>query len=253
MVLLDEAIRFLLAFEKFQFAQGLTADRREFALHTVRLRSDALSVREMITLGQESAALALARIFFEDIEIAMALAIDPPFALAYGEATHDSDFWSKQIGYGRIYPRVRSFLQAGVGATDVVNHKLQHHKDLKSFLSGHIHPTTSAAFRAAFPPSLEHPGMFGNRPLGSLGSNLRPLCLTLADEVHMFAACCINMFIRPNPPPAFSGYKPSAEMDEFIAAAHVLQELVVKYLDQLWDKYNEAMKAWDIASTSDET
>lgn len=51
MVLLDEAIRFLLAFENFQFARGLTSDSRDFALHTARLRSDALAIREMITLG----------------------------------------------------------------------------------------------------------------------------------------------------------------------------------------------------------
>lgn len=245
MVLLDEAIRFLLAFENFQFARGLTVENREFALHVTRLRSDILAVREMVTLGQESAALALARVFFEDIEIAMGLAIDPQFSSAYGNASQDSDFWSKQIGYGRIYPRVRRFLEGGGGDADMVDGKLNHHKGLKSFLSGHIHPTTSSAFRAAFPPALDHPGMFLERPIGSLGGNLHPLCLTMADEVHMFAACCINMFIRPNPPPAFSGYEPSGEMDDFIASAHVLQEFVVKYLEPLWQRYQETMTAWD--------
>jgi hypothetical protein len=247
MALLDEAIRFLMAFESFQFARGLTNETREFALHTARLRSDILAVRVMVTLGQESAGLALARVFFEDIEIAMALAIDPEFAVAYGEASQDSDFWSKQIGYGKIYPRVRSFISAGGGDLDTVNDKLQHHKDLKSFLSGHIHPTTSSAFRTAFPPSLEHPGGFLSRPIGSLGSNLRPLCLILADEVHMFSACCINMFTGPIPPPAFAGYKPCGEMDDVIAAAHVLQELIVKYFDLLWKRYDETLKVWDVA------
>lgn len=253
MVLLDEAVRFLMAFEGFQFERGLNNDTREFALHITRLRSDILAVREMINIGQESAALALARVFFEDIEIAMGLAIDPAFALAYGDASQDSDFWAKQIGYGNIYPRVMRFLSAGGGDVDTVDNKLQHHKELKNFFSQHIHPTTSSVFRNAFPPSLEHPGMFLGRPLGSLGSNFHPLCLVLADEVHMFAGCCINMFIRPNPPAALTGYEPCAEMDEFIAAAYVLQELIVKYLDLLWKRYHEAMEVWGIASDKGET
>lgn len=253
MVLLDEAVRFLMTFERFQFARGLTNDTREFAMHVARLRSDMLAVREMIKLGQESAALALARIFFEDIEIAMGLAIDPAFAQAYGEASQDSGFWKRQIGYGQIYARVSRFLSAGGSDIETVDNKLQHHKELKSFLSAHIHTTTSSAFRAAFPPSLEHPGMFLVRPLGSLGSSLRPLCLVLADEVQMFSACCINMFIRPNPPPALAGYVPCAEMDEFIVAAGVLQDLVVKYLDHFWKRHHEAMEAWDVASDMGET
>jgi hypothetical protein len=207
----------------------------------------------MIVLGQESAALALARIFFEDIEIAMGLAIDPEFSSAYGDASQDSDFWSKQIGYGKIYPRVRRFMEGGGGDASMVDAKLSHHKELKSFLSGHIHPTTSSAFRAAFPPAIDRPGMLLKRPLGSLGSNLQPLCLTLADEVHMFAACSINMFIRPNPPPAFSNYEPSGEMDDFVASAHVLQELMAKYLEPLWHQYDQTMVAWDAEFGAAET
>ncbi|MDQ3562670.1 MAG: hypothetical protein M3436_00505 [Pseudomonadota bacterium] len=252
MVLLDEAIRFMLAFEDHQFTRKLTAESSTFALHLTRLRSDLLAVREMVSLGQESAALALARVFFEDIEIAMGLAIDPEFAIAYSNATQDDAFWSKQIGYGKIYPRVRKFMEAGGGDTEHVDGKLSHHKELKSFLSGHIHPTTSSAFRAAFPLALNHPGMFAKRPLGSLGENLRPLCLTLADEVHVFAACCINMFIKPNPPPALAGYEPCGEMDDFLAAAHVLQELVVKYMEPLWQLHREAMAVWEGGLRGDE-
>lgn len=253
MALLEEAIRFLLAFENFQFAQGLIVENRELAVHTTRLRSDLIAVRELVAFGQESAALAIARVFFENIQIAMGLAIDPAFSLPYGEATKDSDFWSKQIGYGKIYPRVRKFLAAGGGDPDTVDGKLAHHKELKSFLSGHIHPTTSSAFQSAFPPALGDPGMLLERPIGSVSRNLRPLCLTLADEVHMFAACCMNMFISSNPPPALSGYKPSGEMDDFLDAASVLRELIVKYLEPLWQEHRETMAAWKSGLSTSET
>ena len=68
----------------------------------------------------------------------------------------------------------------------------------------------------------------------------------------MFAACCINPFIGPNPPLAFSNYEPSGEMDDFIASAHVLQELAVKYLEPSWQGYQEALKAWDAEVRADE-
>jgi hypothetical protein len=253
MVLFDEAVRFIMAFEEFQFSRKLKAESSDFAMHTTRLRSDLLAVREMVKLGQESAALALARVFFEDIEIAMGLAIDPEFAIAYGESAGDDAFWSKNIGYGKIYPKVRKFLETGGGDLKHAEQQLSHHKELKSFLSGHIHPTTSSAFHAVFPPAPDHPGMFLKRPLGSLGKNLRPLCLTLADEVHMFAACCINMFISPVPPPAFAGYEPCGEFDDFLASAHILQELIVKYLEPLWREHIETSAAWKAGLSDDET
>lgn len=253
MVLFDEAVRFIMAFEEFQFSRKLKAETSDFAMHTTRLRSDLLAVREMVKLGQESAALALARVFFEDIEIAMGLAIDPKFAIAYGESAGDDAFWSKHIGYGKIYPRVLNFLEMGGGDSKHAEQQLRHHKELKSFLSGHIHPTTTSVFHAVFPPAPAHPGMFLKRPLGSLGKNLRPLCLTLADEVHMFAACCINMFIRPDPPPALAGYEPCGELDDFLASAHILQELIVKYLEPLWREHIEASAAWEAGLSNDET
>lgn len=244
MVMLEEAIRFLMAFESFHFNRGLNKETNALALQIVRLRSGAISIRELIMLGQQSTALALARVFFEDIEIAMGLAIDPDFSLAYLEAPNESDFWAKKIGYGNIYPKVEKFLKSGGGDEDEVRGRLQHHKKLKSFLSGHIHPTTSSAMRLAFPLALQSPGRLQNRPLGSLGDNLSPLCLLLVEEVHSFAASCINMFIGADPPPALSGYSPCKELHEFLTAAHVLQELIVKHSDLLQERHDEAVAAW---------
>jgi hypothetical protein len=253
MMLFDEAFRFMLAFEEYQFSRKLTAESSTFALHITRLRSDLLAIREMVSLGQESAAMALARVFFEDIEIAMGLAIDPEFAIAYSNSTQDDRFWSGHIGYGKIYSKVRKFLEAGRSEPVHVDGKLAHHKELKAFLSGHIHPTNSSALRAAFPPELNEPGMLVKRPLGSLGTNLRPLCLAIADEVQVFSACCINIFITTNPPPALADYEPCGEMDDFMTAAHVLQELVLKYLDPLWLAHREAVATWEGGLPEEET
>ena len=245
--LLEEAFRFLLAFEEYQFSRELTKESSPFALHITRLRSDLLAIRELVVLGQESCALALSRVFVEDIEIAMALAIDPEFAVAYFESSGKDDFWSSQVGYGKLYPRVRKFLERGDGDGQSAEDYVDHHRRMKTFLSGHIHPSSSAAFRTAFPPSLEHPGQMARLPLGYVSNNLSPLCLYIAEEVRIFSACCINMFIKPNAPPAFVGYEPSGKMDDFLSAAHVMQEIGLKYHDELWNQHKVARQKWDAA------
>lgn len=245
--LLEEAIRFMLAFEEYQFSRELTKESSPFVLHTTRLRSDLIAIRELVAIGQESSALALSRVFVEDLEIAMALAIDPEFAVAYFESSDNDDFWSSHVGYGRIYPRVRKFLDRGGGDGESTEERVDHHRRMKTFLSGHIHPSSSSAFRAAFPPSLEHPGQMARRPLGYVSDNLPPLCLYIAEEVRVFSACCINMFIKPGGPPAFVGYEPSGLMDDFLAAANVLQEVGSKYHDELRSQHNVARQKWDAA------
>jgi hypothetical protein len=252
--LLEEAVRFMLAFEEYQFSRELTKESSPFALHTTRLRADLLSIRVLIAMGQETSALALSRVFVEDLEIAMALAIDPQFAVVYFESSDKDEFWSSQVGYGKLYPRVRMFLERGGGDYESTGEKIDHHRRMKTFLSGHVHPSSSAAFRTAFPPSLEHPGHMARRPLGYVSDNLAPLCLYIAEEVRVFSACCINMFIKPGPPPAFANYEPSGLMDDFLTAANVLQELGMKYHDDLWAQHGVAREKWtDALGRKDET
>jgi hypothetical protein len=243
--LLEEAVRFMLSFEEYQFSRELTKESSPFALHTTRLRTDLFSIRELIGMGQETSALALARVFVEDLEIAMALGIDPEFAVAYFESSDKDEFWSSQVGYGKLYPRVRKFLARGGGDDESTDGRIDHHRRVKTFLSGHVHPSSSAAFRAAFPPSLEHPGHMARRPLGYVSDNLAPLCLSIAEEVRVFSGCCINMFIIPDPPPAFANYEPSGLMDDFLAAANVLQELGMKYHDEMWAQHGFARDKWE--------
>jgi hypothetical protein len=248
-VLLDEAILFVIAFERYQYTQ---VNSFPFALQLTRVRGDLLSIRELIFLGQESAALAVARVFIEDIELAMGIVVEPEFALAYSDTEKDENkFWKDKVGYGKIYPLVQRFIERGGGNEEEVAAKLEFHRAMKNFLSDHIHPTFYSAFRTAFPVALKNPGMFVDRPLGILGEHFWPLCLFLAEEIQMFAACCINMFIRPDPPAALAGYIPNRELDDALAAAHILQELSKKYVDKLHEVYDVAKATWNISLDDD--
>jgi hypothetical protein len=244
-VLLEESLLFVMAFERFQYTRkSLGPKINEFVFQISRLRGDLLSVRELILLGQESSALAVTRVFLEDLELAMALAIEPKFAVDYGEAQDTNLFWAKNIGYGKINPLVERFVARGGSSSEESRNMLQHHRDLKTFLSGHIHPNHSTAFRLAFPSALENPGLLANRPLGFVGEDLWPLCLFVGDAIHMFSACCINIFIRPDPPPALADYDPSPELMEAVGHAHAVQEIVVDRLEELHDFHSRKRDLW---------
>jgi hypothetical protein len=160
MVLLDEAVQFFVHFERYQYSRPLTTESSLFAQQVSRLRSDAISVREVIVLGQEAPANVLIRSFVEDIELAMAFAIDPSFAAAYSEADDQTAFWRNQIAYGRIYAKVSEFLQRGGSEAAEVESRITYHKQVKDALSGHVHSARHSTLRAAAAPSLSHPGMF---------------------------------------------------------------------------------------------
>ena len=233
MILLDESVRFFMYMEHYQFSRKLTPVTSSFALQMSRLRSDILSVRELVVLGQEGTAHVIGRSFVDGIELAMALAEDPDFALAYTESVKDDDFWAKMIGYGRIYVRVERFLRAsGVEESEVVNY-ISRHKSMKNALSDHVHIINYSAFRAAVSPSITRPGMVQIGHVGSISAQLPQLCLALAVESHVFAACCVNSFARAEPTPAFANYKLTAKLQDVITSTHVLQELLVRYGDSL--------------------
>ena len=233
MLLLDETVQFFIHFERYQYSRRLTGESSPFALQVSRLRSCALAIRELVALGQEAPAHVLARAFVEDVELAMALAADPAFAIQYSNATDESAFWKKYIGYGKINARVEQFLRRAGGTAEQIDEHIGLHKQVKNSLSGHVHTASYSSFRAAIVPSLSHPGMFHFRELGALSAHLPRLCLFLANETHVFSACCINLFIRPDAPAALMSYKPTGLLGDAVASAHVLQKLLANYGGEL--------------------
>lgn len=255
-VLLEEAVRTILSFENYQHSK--TDDDRSvvpFKLLVSRVRADLVAIHQLLELGQETSALAVARVFLEDIELAMAAAIDPEFSIEYMDASAEDSFWSKRVAYGKIYPLVSKFLTLGAQDKQNAQDHIQQHRELKTFLSAHVHPSFHSAFSTVLPPVLDRPGLFANRPLGWFGEASAKLCLYLADEIHVFSACCINMFVRPDPPPALAGYKPDKSLAAFLAPAHSLQILKVRYFSRLHQDYERRSQEWNTAAfgKADET
>jgi hypothetical protein len=233
MLLLDEAVQFLIHFERFQYSRQLTSKTSPFAMQISQMRSTVLSLRELVVLGQDAPAHALGRVLIDEIELAMAIAISPKFAIGYSSAKEPTEFWKIHIAYGKIYPYVERFVKRGGGSSLEVADYVAHHKAVKNYLSDHVHVAYSSALRTAVPPSLIAPGRFHFKSIGAINAHLPSLCLFVAREIHMFSGCCVKLFIGPKPPPALAGYTPTGLLGDAVSSSHILQELVVEYEDQL--------------------
>lgn len=249
----EEAVRFIVAFESFQYSRtDRPKEATPFVLLLSRVRADLISIHQLLQAGQESSAHAIARVFFEDIELAMATAADPNFAMRYMDAESSDSFWAKNVAYGKIYPLVKKFFELGKPAAKISELHIAHHKAMKSFLSQHIHPTFNSAFNLVAPSAIEAPGMFANRPIGWFGEGSARLCIYIADEIQAFSATCINSFIKPAPPPVFANYKPCKELSTFMRPAHNLQTLLGKYSARMHSSYEKRRSKWEMAFDSDE-
>jgi hypothetical protein len=248
LTLLEEAIRFVISFEDYQhFRDDRNKETVPFKFLLSRIRADLIAIHQLLMIGQETSALAVSRVFLEDIELTMATAIDLDFSNGYLDSSSGDAFWSQRVGYGKIYPLVEKFISHGASDSHDAKNHIQHHKQLKTFLSGHVHPSFSAALRTVLPPVLDRPGLFANRPLGWFGTNSARLCLYIADEIQTFSACCINMLVRADPPLALSGFKPDKNMAAFLLPAHTLQELTTRYSHRLHSEYEQRSLKWENA------
>lgn len=241
----EEAVRFIVAFEEFQFRRkDRPREATPFIFMLARVRADLMSIRNLLLAGQESSALAVARIFMEDIELAMATAVDAEFAVAFMDTDDPDTFWSKRVAYGKIYPYVERFLHLGNQGKKISTAHIAQHRAMKSFLSQHVHPNFSSALNLVAPAALEAPGRLAMRPAGWFGENSGRICLYIADEIQAFSATCINTFIKPNPPPVLANYKPSKSLATFMRPAHNLQTLLQKYSTRMHSSYERKAKHW---------
>lgn len=243
MVLLDESVQFFIHFERHLYSKKLTSASSQFALQISRLRSDAIAIRETIAIGQEAAASVLARAFLEGIELAMALAVDESFAKSYSETDDQSAFWRRQIGYGNIYRMVEEFLsRAGLQPSDI-DSVIRYHKQVKDALSAHVHGAPHSALRSAAIPSISHPGLLHVNSLGELSAHLPMICLFVATTTQTFSGGCIKLIIKPNPPAAFAATTTTGRLSDAIASAHLIQELLAQYGDDIQNHYDSLLNA----------
>ena len=240
-VLLEESINYFVVFEELQHSRRFTKTSAAFAMQLAKLRSLAISVRELVLLGQDVPAHALTRVFLEEIELTFVMMDDPDFAQEFMDEVEDHDeeaFWRSNIGYGRIYKRLHAALVRGGWSESAADDKIQHHKASKNALAAAVHPSQGTTFRAMAIPSFVHPGLFAIRTLGELSAHTPRVCLFISMQTQEFASTATNLMISPNPPAVLAGYRGKARKAGVGKATLVLQDLLHKYGEDM-HKYAE--------------
>jgi len=232
-VLLDESVQFFVQFERYLYESPLSSHLTGYAVTVSKLKRDVISIRELLSMGQDMTARVLARTFIEDIEIAMALALSPETCESFATTTDTNDFWNKHIGYGRVYDKIRQYLVAcGIDdghATSFVDR----HRQAKKMFSDSTHGGRDSSLFSAFSPSMTDPGEVHFLSLGAFTYATAQMALFIAQETHAFAGSVVKGTMLPKPPHLYGEFQLTGRYMNAAGSAYVLQELLLRYESDL--------------------
>ena len=232
-VLLDESIQFFIQFERYLYEVPLDSNLMGYAVTVSRIKRDIISIRELLAIGQDIAANVLARTFVENMEIAMALALNAETCKAFAETDDTNAFWNKYIGYGRVYEQLLQY----AGACDVdqvhATKLVERHREAKKRFSESTHGGRNSSLFGAFSPSLTNSDEVHFLSLGAHTWQTQFLALFVAQETQAFAGSMVKGMMRPNPLHLYKAFRTTGRFMNAAASAHVLQELVGRYEESL--------------------
>ena len=232
-VLLDEGIQFFIQFERYLYEVPLSSNLTAYAVTISKLKRDLVSIRELLAFGQDMAANVLARTFIENIEIAMALALDASTCEAFAHTTDTNAFWNKHIGYGRVYEQMLQYAAACDVEDARARQLVERHKEAKKLFSDSTHGGRDSSLFTAFSPSLTNSEEVHFLSLGAHTYHTQFLALFVAQEIQAFAGSMVKGTMSRNPLHLYKGFKPTGRFMNAAASAHVLQELLARYEAQL--------------------
>ena len=228
-VLLDEGIQFFIQFERYLYEVPLSSNLTAYAVTISRLKRDLVSIRELLAFGQDMAANVLARTFIENIEIAMALALDATTCEAFAHTPDTNSFWNKHIGYGRVYEQMLQYSAACDVEEARAKQLVERHKEAKKLFSDSTHGGRDSSLFSAFSPSLTNSDEVHFLSLGAHTYHTRFLALFVAQETQAFSGSMVKGTMSRNPLHLYKGFKPTGRFMNAAASAHVLQELLARY------------------------
>ena len=232
-VLLDESIQFFVQFERYLYEFPLSSNLAGFAVTISKLKRDVISIRELLSIGQDVTARVLARTFVEDIEIAMALALSAETCEAFSKAHDTNEFWNKHIGYGKVYDKVHQYLLACGTEEERSRSFVDRHREAKKMFSESTHGGRQSSLMSAFAPSLTEREEVHFLSLGALTYVTAQLALFIAQETHAFAGSIVKGTMVTNALHLFSDFPITGRYVNAVSSAYVLQELLMRYESEL--------------------
>lgn len=255
---LDEGLQFIIHLEQLLLANSHGPSAFAFCTLVARMRSLAISFRELVLLGQTDSARLIARAFLETSELATVAMADPQFAVSYAPDDplfDDKRFWKKNIAYGRIYEALReTYRRAGI-SKEFVEHAVDWRRVWKDDLSGAVHCASWSAFQCAFVPSIETPGSCYVGGLGALSAHSPPLCKLVLEEMWLFSEVFVNL-LHSNPVPSnLRGFPTGAGLASTLAAEATFKKVFHEFesdlsidREKLFPPFEEADEAGETES-----
>ena len=232
-VLLDESIQFFVQFERYLYEFPLSSNLAGFAVTASKLKRDVISIRDLLAIGQDMTARVLARTFIEDIAIAMALALSAETCEAFATSHDTNEFWNRHIGYGKVYDKVHQYLLACGIEEGRAKAFVDRHREAKKMFSESTHGGRQSSLMSAFAPSLTDKEEVHFLSLGALTYVTAQLALFIAQETHAFAGSIVKGTMVADPLHLFRNFPITGRYMNAAGAAYVLQELLVRYEDEL--------------------
>ncbi|MDH5471644.1 MAG: hypothetical protein OEY61_02220 [Gammaproteobacteria bacterium] len=237
-ILIDEGIHFLIHLERLLATRDKMGVTR-FNLLTLiaKLKSLAISFRELILLGQADSSRLLLRGFIETSDITLPAMADPIFCAEYAEDNPEHDdnkFWKNKIAYGKIYPVIKSALKKADFEDDQIDSLIQWKKNWKSQLSGAVHAASWSSFQSCLIPSLSEPGMFVEHPFGHLSAYSPELCNVIIQELLILSSTFEGLLVSTNMPSHLKGYPTGPEYASTLSSSNTMHEFFYKFYDDLF-------------------
>ena len=162
----------------------LSSNLTAYAVTISRLKRDLVSIRELLAFGQDMAANVLARAFIENIEIAMALALNAATCEAFAHTIDTNVFWNKHTGYGRVYEQMLQYAAACDVDEPRAKQLVERHKEAKRLFSDSTHGGRNSSLFSAFSPSLTNSDEVHFLSLGAHTYHTQFLALFVAQDVY---------------------------------------------------------------------
>jgi hypothetical protein len=159
-----------------------------------RATNDLLCVRRLLEAGFEESAKPTTRSYLESIDLALACLGDATFAAAYAADNVDADaFWREQVGYGRIYKRIRHAMELANIDQASIEEKIDRRRQQKAFLSRSTHVDFSSSFRSWAPSPLGYPGMVSLDPHGVISAHTANHMACVVVETYEYCATVMKI------------------------------------------------------------
>lgn len=236
-VLIDQGIHFLIHFDRLTQTKvkGGIKLLNLWAISS-KLKSLAISFRELTLLGQADSSRIILRVFLETSDLFIISLANIDFCENYApdDPDHnDSDFWKRNIAYGKVYSQLHDALLKANYEEDFIEKYINWKKNLKSELSGSVHSASWSTYQACLIPSLSKPGMIIGSSLGHLSAHSPALCRILIEDMLIISEAFQEIINNKNTPVHLRGFPTGNEYASVFASIVTFRTFFDEFYDDL--------------------